>query len=127
MILIFILLLMLFMHYIGDYILQTEFISKAKCKEYWKNDKYSYIPILFFHSLEYSVCIHLPLLILLKLDYQYEFFSVSIILNAVYHYIIDYLKANKKSINLLEDQMLHLCQIIVTLFIAFIYFVEEFL
>lgn len=118
---------MIFMHYIGDYIIQTDFISKSKNSNFWKDKekmyKYDYIPILFFHSFSWSFCIHIPLIWLLTTgvyDKTDTFIvAISIIINAFIHMIIDNLKANVGTINLIIDQIIHIFQIIVVFIIFY--------
>ena len=43
-----------------------------------------------------------------------ETVTVIFVLNATAHYIIDDLKANQKKISLWTDQIVHMCQIVVT-------------
>ena len=116
----FIFLTMIFAHTIADYVLQTDFLAKFKQKKNWESygDKYrcDYIVILFMHSFMWSFCIHLPLLLLKQ---EYTLISILIAIHASIHMIIDDEKANKLSINLNVDQLLHLLQII-TSFIIYI-------
>lgn len=115
---IFVLWLMIFMHIIGDWILQTDKMADLKQKKTWEKFgtryKYDYMVVLILHSLCWSFCIIAPLLIIQR---NTILLSVWIIINTYIHSIIDNEKANKFSINLLADQLLHLIQIIVTWFI----------
>lgn len=115
---IFVLWLMIFMHIIGDWILQIDKMADLKQKKTWEKYgaryKYDYIVVLILHSLCWSFCIIAPLLIIQR---NTILLSVWIIINTYIHSIIDNEKANKFSINLLADQLLHLIQIIVTWFI----------
>lgn len=107
---------MLFMHCIGDYSLQGEFLSSAKRKSFWINnndENINYLEhyvILFIHSYIWSFCINMPLFHLLSSNK----IIFSILLNCIIHMIVDNLKVNKKVISLLTDQLLHLVQIIIT-------------
>ena len=107
---------MLFMHCIGDYSLQGEFLSSAKRKSFWitnSNEKINYLEhyvILFIHAYIWSFCINIPLFHMLSPDR----ITISIITNCFIHMIIDNLKANRKAITLLTDQLLHLLQIVIT-------------
>ena len=113
---------------IGDYFLQGEFLSRAKCKDFWhkmyfddkfeyhkENKKYIYdwIAALLCHSFIWSMCIHFPIIYFISSCNHTLLFN-SIIINCVVHAIIDHLKANKKIINLNQDQTFHLIQIFIT-------------
>ena len=109
------LVMMIFAHLIADYTLQG-WLAQAKCKDYWadKGDKFKhdYIPALVCHSLMWSIAILIPALFMLEDD---GLFVVSFIIpNTIIHCIVDDLKANSKSINLWQDQLLHFAQILVT-------------
>ena len=135
---IFILFLMLLMHYIEDFHLQG-CLANLKQKKWWvdtlckefdcddkreevrepyltttiyKND---YKMSLFAHSIENALFVMLPLIVdTLISEYTnhvqniWILFVPSIILICVSHYFIDDSKANKMKINLVQDQLLHL-------------------
>lgn len=116
----FILLLMIFLHIVDDFHFQTNsFLAKGKQKSWWEkhapDDMYKndYLVSLFFHSFTWAFMIMLPIFI------QDHFVITPInflvfIVNLTLHMIIDDLKANRKKLNLLQDQTLHLEQIIFT-------------
>ena len=119
------LLIMIFMHIIDDYYLQG-CLAKMKQKDFWKEYvekdsqyKYDYLMALFMHGFSWSFMIHLPIIILYFI-YGYtvlsNFLSISIFINAIIHSIVDNLKCNKFKINLMEDQEIHIFQIIVVFF-----------
>lgn len=115
-----IILLMILLHIIEDFVLQPISLSKLKQKTFWKpylKDsnlyKNDYKVALVIHGLSWSIMVHLPF-ILLSVNEWWILFSV--ITNAIFHAWIDNEKANKLSINLLTDQLIHLCQII-TIFV----------
>lgn len=120
----------LFMHVIGDYVLQTSFMANAKQKIYWekqfkemqidgRNYKYDYVVILIMHSIVWTVCIMLPIVIYYWLQtWQFPTCCASIfIMNVIWHSIIDNCKANQMSINLIEDQIFHMLQIAISIVI----------
>lgn len=125
-----ILLVMIFLHIIADYNLQG-WLASAKQKKYWEDEavkmgmseegksKYrgDYIIALFTHSFAWTFLFMLPLLFVFKLSILYY---VLFVINLVLHTFIDNLKANKFKINLVQDQLLHLIQIIVTWGLCFI-------
>ena len=121
-----ILLFMILLHIIDDFVLQPISLSNLKQKKWWEkqegySDKYKddYKVALAIHSISWSIMIHIPLVIMFPSLGQLALL-VSFIVNAVIHYFIDDLKANKLKINLFEDQMVHFCQICTTLSVIMI-------
>lgn len=121
-----IVLFMILFHIIDDFVLQPISLSNLKQKKWWKkqegySDKYKddYKVALAIHSISWSIMIHIPLVIMFPSLGQLALL-ISFIVNAVIHYFIDDLKANKLKINLFEDQMVHFCQICTTLSIIMI-------
>ena len=116
-----ILLFMILLHIIDDFVLQPISLSNLKQKKWWEkqegySDKYKddYKVALAIHSISWSIMIHVPLVIVFPSLGQLALL-ISFIANAVIHYYIDDLKANKLKINLFEDQMVHFWQICTTL------------
>ena len=116
-----ILLFMILFHIIDDFVLQPISLSNLKQKKWWAkqegySDKYKddYKVALAIHSISWSIMIHIPLVIMFPSLGQLALL-ISFIVNAVIHYYIDDLKANKLKINLFEDQMVHFWQICTTL------------
>ena len=70
---------------------------------------------LFEHSLEWSIAIILPIIFFIDVNEWILFGCV--IVNTIIHYIIDNAKANQLRLNLIQDQLLHFIQIIVTFLI----------
>ena len=121
-----IVLFMILFHIIDDFVLQPISLSNLKQKKWWEkqegySDKYKddYKVALAIHSISWSIMIHIPLVIMFPSLGQLELLT-SFIVNAVIHYFIDDLKANKLKINLFEDQMVHFCQICTTLSVIMI-------
>ena len=116
-----IVLFMILFHIIDDFVLQPVSLSNLKQKKWWEkqegySDKYKddYKVALAIHSISWSIMIHVPLVIMFPSLGQLALL-ISFIVNAVIHYYIDDLKANKLKINLFEDQMVHFWQICTTL------------
>ena len=116
-----IILFMILFHIIDDFVLQPISLSNLKQKKWWEkqegySDKYKddYKVALAIHSISWSIMIHIPLVIMFPSLGQLALL-ISFIVNAVIHYYIDDLKANKLKINLFEDQMVHFWQICTTL------------
>lgn len=116
----FILASMFFMHVVADFNLQG-IMASMKQKTWWqKQEGYDeedngndYKFPLFWHSLQWSFCIMLPLFIAngLKIDFVGLVFFC---FNICCHYVVDNTKANKNCINLVADQIIHILQIIGT-------------
>ena len=112
-----ILLLMVFCHIIEDFHIQG-ILANLKQQSWWyeqigytRRYRYDYIPAILMHGLEWSVFIHIPLM------FVYGFTSpifISVLINAMLHAYIDDMKCNRHTINLVQDQSLHLMQIALT-------------
>ena len=114
----FILLSMIFCHIVDDYYLQG-WLASAKQRKWWKDnspDKLyedDYVMALFMHSFSWTFMIMLvPMLFNINsLSILYVFtFGI----NLLTHAVVDNAKANLKMLNLIQDQLIHLCQIYVT-------------
>lgn len=115
----FIILTMIFCHIIDDYRLQG-ILASMKQKLWWTKQeqytdkyKYDYIVALIMHSFSWSFMIMLPIAFVCKFQIGILFVAV-FMLNAIVHGIVDDLKANKFKINLIQDQVIHVMQIIIT-------------
>lgn len=119
---IFILLLMIFCHIVDDYYLQG-WLASAKQKKYWQENapekmyKYDYIWALIMHSFSWAFMIMLPIAYSLSFNINISFL-IAFAINVTIHAITDDLKANKRKINLWEDQIIHLIQIGLTGYIV---------
>lgn len=115
---IFILLAMIFCHILDDFFLQGMCLTNLKVKGWWtknapdENYKYDYIPALLVHAFSWTFMMMLPCAIYLKFDMGWLLIMYPI--NFVIHAIVDDLKANKRKINLIQDQCIHFAQIIAT-------------
>jgi len=110
------LVLMFLGHLVADYTLQG-WLADGKQKSWWDKvcggkvlEKYrhDYIAALVCHALYWSIFICAPF-------YASSWFLAAVILNTIVHAIVDDLKANRLAINLIQDQLLHLGQILMTL------------
>lgn len=119
-----ILLTMIFLHITDDYYLQG-ILASMKQKDWWSKNapdklyKYDYLVALFMHSFSWSfMTMFVPVVYLLESNNLNFNIMISIfIFNIALHAFIDNAKANMKKINLVQDQILHLGQIILTWFI----------
>lgn len=144
---IFILFIMLLMHYIEDFHLQG-CLANLKQKKWWEkqmsnNDMHSHYALehsiykndykmsLFAHSIENALFVMLPLIVDMLisefthcLQNTWILFIPSTILICVSHYLIDDSKANKMKINLVQDQLYHLC-VILLIFLCYFPIIGE--
>ena len=113
-----IIMVMIFLHIVADYNLQG-WLASAKQKSYWEehapNELYKndYIMALFMHSFQWTFMIMLPILFLLNFEIG-GVFIIWFVFNVGLHMYVDHLKANMKIINLVEDQLIHILQIVIT-------------
>jgi hypothetical protein len=121
---------MLFCHIVDDYYLQG-ILGKMKQKNWWKENapdefyKNDYKMALIEHAFSWSFMISLPIIV----NKFYELrkctivlMSLLIILNTIIHSLVDNFKANKFEINLVQDQLIHICQIIITVEVYVLWF-----
>lgn len=123
---IFILFVMIFVHIIEDFHLQG-ILSMMKQKSWWMtqakgnlqqqelfNQKYGkdYLISLFTHSFEWAFVLMLPLVLMTNVNYKFAI--IAILINSFVHAIVDDLKANQLKINLIQDQVVHYIQIVIT-------------
>ena len=122
---IFILLFMIMMHIVDDYYLQGV-LAKMKQKSWWKENapqsmyKYDYIIALLMHAFSWGFCIMLPIAFYTKFNISIWFVIVFFI-NVIIHAFVDDQKANKKKLNLIQDQLIHMGQILVTYFMLIMF------
>lgn len=123
--LIFILLAMLFLHVVDDFYLQG-ILANLKQKKWWRDNcncklyQNDYIAALIIHSFSWSFMIHLPVVVANYEHLQTGVFLAVFAINMLVHGIVDDLKANKLKINLITDQFIHLCQIIITWWVLYL-------
>lgn len=119
------LLCMLFCHIVDDYYLQG-WLASAKQKSWWEKNspkqlyEHDYIMALAEHAFSWTFIIHVPLIVVMIVTGEYVRFSAFLslfICNWITHAIIDDFKANKLKINLVQDQLLHVWQILITWYI----------
>ena len=115
-------LLMILCHVLDDFVLQKATLCDLKQKKWWEREvgtkehgmplmyKNDYKMALFIHALSWSIMVNLPWFLFVS----GLTIGLSILLNCIIHYIVDDLKANKKKINLIEDQLIHFVQISLT-------------
>lgn len=123
-------LILLFLHLFADFTLQGLF-GPLKQKDWWLKEFQkgstwtTYEGLVRFYGKDYRVAnaghaLFWTLITFAPLWLWCEsaWWIVGIVgLNAIFHYVVDDLKANAHRINLIHDQLLHLVQIAVTFFI----------
>ena len=114
----YLIMLMLFLHIVDDYRLQG-ILASMRQQAWWKENapdkkyKNDYIVALFMHSFSWAFMIMLPIAAYLSFNTGTAFY-VALFINCFIHAVVDHMKANKYIINLVQDQTIHVLQIIVT-------------
>jgi len=112
---------MLWCHAIDDYAIQG-CLANLKQKKWWQEHapqplyKNDYIIALIMHSLSWSFSISIPILIAAVLwenSVLLPVLPLFYILNTIVHAIVDDAKANRFEINLIQDQLIHIVQIVI--------------
>jgi hypothetical protein len=109
---------MIFCHIIDDYVLQSFSLCNLKQKSWWEANasdqkyRFDYLVGLLMHSLSWAFMVMLPIVIQLK--GQLDLIWILLPINTAIHFLVDDLKANRKKINLIVDQSIHLIQILIT-------------
>lgn len=120
----FVILWMIFFHIVDDYYLQG-WLASAKQKSYWEQNapdklyEHDYIWALIMHSFSWSFMIMLPIAYVQQFIIGFDFF-ILFFGNIVIHAFVDDAKANKKLINLWQDQFVHMVQIVLTSVLLYI-------
>lgn len=116
------LLCMLFCHIVDDYYLQG-WLASAKQKLWWEKNapnplyKNDYIMALCEHAFSWTCMIHVPLVIYVMINginINVLSFIEIFIANWMIHAMTDNTKANLMKINLIQDQLIHIGQILIT-------------
>ena len=123
----FILLLMIFLHIVDDYYLQG-ILASMKQKSWWEKNapdplyKNDYRIALLEHAFSWTFMIMLPIAVCMLIGYNIPtiYYFALFIFNFFCHAFVDNEKANKKTINLIIDQTIHLIQIALTWSVCFI-------
>lgn len=120
----FVILWMIFFHIVDDYYLQG-WLASAKQKSWWKENapdrlyEHDYIWALIMHSFSWSFMIMLPIAYIQQFNVEFIFF-ILFVLNVGTHALVDDMKANRKLINLWQDQFIHMVQIVLTSVLLYI-------
>lgn len=116
------LIVIIFMHLVADFMMQGDLLINLKQKSFWEKNypakkyKNDYIVALFVHSFMWSFCIMLPSYIFLYIggNTKIELLLVLFVSNIIMHGEIDHSKANLFKLNLIQDQIWHIMQILIT-------------
>ena len=114
--------LMLWCHFLDDYVLQGV-LAKMKQKQFWVDNapdklyKYDYLMALGCHAMMWSISIMIPTI------FTGNFIWWLIPINFVIHFIVDDLKANRFKINLVIDQSIHFVQVALTFLVCYVWLV----
>ena len=113
-----VLLSMIFCHIVDDYYLQG-ILASMKQKQWWTQNapdkmyEYDYLVALFMHSFSWAFMIMLvPTLYVILFGGILN--PVLFLGNILVHMVVDDAKANKREISLIQDQCIHLLQILWT-------------
>lgn len=118
---------MMFLHVVADYYLQG-ILANMKCRGWWerkatnekpyKNYRNDYKAALTAHSFEWAFVVMAPMLQQVYIrDFMGPYclaYAILCLVNLMVHYYIDNCKANKHTINLIQDQWFHFIQIWIT-------------
>lgn len=113
---------MLFCHIIDDYYLQG-WLATGKQRDWWKSNapdklyRYDYIIALAEHAFSWTCSIHIPVLVYAYLYQDFKAVHIYVIvflMNWIIHAVIDHCKANLHKINLIQDQTIHIVQIVIS-------------
>lgn len=113
-----ILLLMIFFHIVDDYYLQG-ILAKMKQISWWETNapdkryKHDYVVALFMHAFSWTFLVMLPILIAFSFNPPLWYFLM-FIPNIAIHGLVDDLKCNRFKLNLVQDQLIHIIQILLT-------------
>ena len=117
---------MIFLHMFADYHVQG-ILASMKQKSWWEKEgemyKNDYKMALFCHAFEWTFIVLLPMLIQIFTRCEYWsggdiaracLYIAMFLANCSFHYGVDDMKANEKSINLITDQVCHFGQVVIT-------------
>lgn len=118
---------MFYLHVADDYYLQGR-LASTKQREWWRKNapdkmySHDFLAALFIHAFSWTCAIMtIPSIYCYFHPINMHTYLSLFILNVCAHAAVDNLKANVKSINLIQDQTVHVIQIVFTwaVFIVF--------
>ena len=111
---------MFFCHIADDYYLQG-LLAQLKQREWWQKNapaglyRNDHVMALFEHAFSWSFVMSLPLLVVaVRTDNEavMQVLLVGYVVNTAIHAYIDNRKANRRDINLVQDQCAHFVQVV---------------
>jgi hypothetical protein len=112
---------MIFCHIVDDYYLQG-WLASAKQKKWWQENaaeklyRFDYLWALLMHSFSWAFMVMLPIAFTMNFEIN-ALFIVCFLANVSIHALTDNEKANRFTINLWIDQLIHIGQLVLTAFI----------
>ena len=110
---------MVFFHIIADFNSQGV-LCDLKQKEWWRENapqrvyRNDWKVALLIHSLMWTIMIMIPICWAYVDDVSPIMYTLSLIINTAVHMKIDHLKCNAHKINLMQDQVAHAVQLLIT-------------
>lgn len=110
---------MFFFHILDDFHLQGV-LASMKQKNWWQQNApqqlyyNDYKVALVIHGFFWAMMIMIPICWAYVDDVSPLMYAISLLLNTAIHAWVDDLKTNKHRINLLQDQLIHTAQIVLT-------------
>jgi len=123
-----ILIAMFFLHIVDDYYLQGVLVD-LKQKSWWQEHtqspryRHDYKIALIEHAFSWSFMIMLPTYVCLwtgLIEAKLFWIVALLVWNVGIHALVDHLKANRLTITLVADQLIHFVQILITWLVFFI-------
>lgn len=109
--------LMVLMHVVEDFHLQGR-MADMKQKAFWEpyGEKYAWdhVPALLLHGFEWSVLVAMPIMLAEGFGLPAWFYG-AVALNGLVHSYVDHLKCNRLRISLVQDQCIHMMQVVALL------------
>jgi len=112
---------MILFHLLDDYKIQG-ILSQMKQRDWWAKNaldelyKHDYIMALAEHAFSWTVMVHIPAWVYAYLYGAKQLlgtYIIAFLLCWLIHAVTDHAKANMHKINLVEDQLIHLFQVVV--------------
>lgn len=111
---------MIFMHIVDDYYLQG-ILAQMKQRTWWRENwpqeqyKHDYIMALIEHAFSWTFMVHAPIflwMVIYNVSKSIGYVMIIFLCHVIIHVVTDDAKANFYNINLIQDQLIHLFQIL---------------
>lgn len=80
--------------------------------ELHKKYRYDYIPALILHGFEWAICVSIPVLFYTGFELSSDYIFM-LVLMALVHSAVDHVKCNWHLFTLVEDQLIHMAQLVI--------------